>query len=71
MEEREEGGKARRLVEVGAGCALGGWGGAGVLPSISPICSWAAMELSSARSPAVRAVDRRAHFCIVLAGEAC
>ncbi len=38
--------------------------------SISPTCSWAAVELSSACSPSDRAVDWQARFCIVHAGGA-
>jgi hypothetical protein len=37
-----------------------------VIPSISPTSSRAAIKPSSARSPAARAVDWRAHLRIVL-----
>ncbi len=40
----EEGEKAGRVMLVGAAARLGDWGGAGVIPSISPTCSGAAME---------------------------
>ncbi len=66
---REEGGNAGRLVGVGAAAEHGGCGGAGVIPSISPTCSGAAMEPSSARSPAAGAVDCRARLRVVLVGE--
>jgi hypothetical protein len=41
-----------------------------VIPSISPTCSGAARELSSARSPAAGTVDWRAHLRVVLVGGA-
>ncbi len=65
---REEGGDAGRLVGVGAAAEHGGCGGAGVIPSISPTCSGAAMEPFSARSPAAGAVDCRARLGVVLVG---
>ncbi len=40
---------------VGAG--LGGWEEAGQIPSIEPTCSRAAVEPSSAGSPAAEAMD--------------
>jgi hypothetical protein len=66
----EEGGNAGRLVGMGAAGGHGGWGGAGVIPSISPTCSGTAVEPSSARSPAARAVHWRARLRIVRAGGA-
>ncbi len=64
--ERETAGKAGSDVVWGAGAELGGWGRAGVIPSISPTCSGTAMEPSSACSPAAGAVDWRARLRIVL-----
>jgi hypothetical protein len=52
VDETEAAGKAGRVKVWGTGAELGGWGGARVIPSISPTCSVAATELSSARSPA-------------------
>ncbi len=66
----QEGGKAGRVVFVRAAAGLGNWGGAGVIPSISPTCSGAAVEPSSAHSPAAGAVYWRAHLRIVLVGGA-
>ncbi len=65
VDEREKAGKVGRDEVWGAGAELGCWGGAVVLPSISPTCSGTAMEPSSARSPAAGAVDWRASFRIV------
>ncbi len=48
----------------------GGWGGAGVIPSISLTCSGMAVEPSSARSPVAGAVHWRACLCIFPAGGA-
>ncbi len=63
----EAGGKAGRVMLVRATAGLGGWGGAGVIPSISPTCL-GAMELSAARSPAVGTVECHALLRIVLVG---
>jgi hypothetical protein len=70
VDERETAGKAGSDEVWGAGAELGGRGGAGEIPSISPACSGAAMEPSSARSPAAGAVDWRARLRIVLVGGA-
>ncbi len=66
----EEGQKAGRVVLVRVSAGLGNWGGAGVIHSISPTCSGAAIELSSAHSLAAGTVDWRARLCIVLVGGA-
>jgi 6-phosphogluconate dehydrogenase len=66
----KEGGNAGRLVGMGVAGGHGGWGGAGVIPSILPTCSGTAVELSSARSPAAGAVHWRACLRIVHAGGA-
>jgi hypothetical protein len=66
----ETAGKAGNVEVWGTGAELGGWGGAGVIPSISPTCSGAATELSSARCPAAGAVNWRACLRIVLLGGA-
>jgi hypothetical protein len=66
----EAGGKAGRVVMVRATAGLGGWAGAGVIPSTSPTCTEAAMEPSSARSPAAGTVDWRARLPIVQVGGA-
>ncbi len=66
----EEGEKAGRVMLVGAAARLGDWEGAGVIPSISPTCSGAAMEPSSARSPAAGTVDWRARLRVTLVGGA-
>jgi hypothetical protein len=55
---------------MGAAAEHGGWDGAGVIPSISPTCSGAAMEPSSACSQAAGAVVWRAGLRIVLVGGA-
>ncbi len=68
VEERETAGKAVSVAVCETGTELGGWGGAGAIPSISPTSSGAAMEPSSARSPAAGAVDCRARLLIVLVG---
>ncbi len=53
-----------------AAARLVDWGGAGVLLSISPTCFGAAIEPSSARSPAAGTVDWRARLRVVLVGGA-
>jgi hypothetical protein len=58
----EEGGNAGRLMGMGAAGGHKGWGGAGVIPSISPTCSGTAVEPSSARSLAAGAVHWRARL---------
>jgi hypothetical protein len=68
VDEMETAGKAGTDEVWGTGAELGGLGGAGVIPSISPTCSGAAIELSSARSPAAGTVNWRASFRIVLVG---
>ncbi len=60
--ERENAG---RLVRMGAAGGHGGWGGAGVIPSIKLTCSKTAVEPPSARSPAAGAVYWRARLRIV------
>ncbi len=65
---RKRGGNAGRLVGVGAAAEQGVRVGAGVVPSILPTRYGAAMEPSSARSPAAGAVDWHACLCIVLVG---
>ncbi len=60
VDEKETAGKAGSGEVWGAGAEQGGREGAGVIPSISPTCSEAAMEPSSARSPAAEAVNWRA-----------
>jgi hypothetical protein len=50
-------GNARRDTLWLAGARLGGWGGSGLIPSIWPTCYGAAIELSSACSPAAVTVD--------------
>ncbi len=54
-----------------AGARLGGWEGAGLIPSIEPTSSGAATELSSASTPAAGAVDCRAGFRVVLGWGSC
>ncbi len=66
----EEGEKAGRVTLVGAAAGLGYRGGAGVIPFISHSCSGAAMETSSALSPAAGTLDWRAHLRVVLVGGA-
>jgi hypothetical protein len=63
-EERNAG----RLVGAGAAAEHGGYGGAGVTPSISLTCSGAAMEPSFACTPAAGAVNCRACLRVVLVG---
>ncbi len=63
-----EGGNGGRVVFVRAAAGLGGEGGAGVIPSISPSCSEAALEPSSALSPGAGAVDWRARLRVVPMG---
>ncbi len=70
VDERETAGKVGRDEVWGAGAEHGGQGRAGVIPSISPTCSGAAMELFSAHSPAAGAVDWRARLRIVWQGGA-
>jgi hypothetical protein len=70
VEAMQEGGKTGRVVLVRAAAELGNWGGAGVIPSISPTCSRAIVELSSVHSPAAGTVDWRACLRIVLVGGA-
>jgi hypothetical protein len=60
-DESKTAGKAGSDEVWEAGAELRGWGGAGVIPSISPTCSGAARELSSAQSLAAGAVELRAH----------
>ncbi len=62
MGAKEEGGNAGRLVGMGAASGHGGWRGAGVIPSVSPTCSGAAVEPSTARSPAAGVVYCHAHL---------
>jgi hypothetical protein len=52
----EEAEKVGKYLGVGEDVALGGWRGAGVIPSISPTSSRAAIELCSMHSPAAGAV---------------
>jgi hypothetical protein len=66
----EEGENAGMLVGMGAAGEHGGWGGAGVIPSISPTCSGTAVEPSSARSLAAGVVHWCARLRIVCAGRA-
>jgi hypothetical protein len=66
----EEGGKAGRVMLVRATAGLGDWGRAGMIPSISPTCSGAAMELSSACSLAAGTMDWCARLRVVLVGGA-
>ncbi len=66
----EGGEKAGRMTLVGAAAGLGDWKGAKVIPSISPTCSGAAMEPSSARSPTASTVDWRACLRVVVVGGA-
>ncbi len=50
---------------MGAATEHGGWGGAGVIPSISFTCSGAAMKLSSLRSLAAGAVGGHASLRVI------
>jgi hypothetical protein len=52
------------------GAELGSWWGAGAIPSISPTSSGATIEPSSARSPALGAVDWPDCLRIALVGVA-
>jgi hypothetical protein len=65
VEVMQKGGKAGRVVLVKAAAGLGDWGGARVIPSISPSCSETAMKLSSAYSQAAATVVWRACLFIV------
>jgi hypothetical protein len=70
IDERVRAGKVGSDEVWGTDAELGGWGGAGVIPSISPTCSGAAMKPSSAHSHAAGAVDWHACLRLVLVGDA-